>query len=76
MYRHRGERYAGRNEKVSGASGEITFTKEGDPKKSVVISTIINGETAPICTIDPFEEGKGKKQFKKDIQEDKNGTEN
>ena len=36
-----------------GASGEITFNSTGDPKKSVVINTITNGEISSLCTIDP-----------------------
>lgn len=60
-----------------GASGEITFTKSGDPRKSVVISTIAKGKTVPICTIDPFEKKGSKKSQKKNTQEDNNnGTEN
>jgi branched-chain amino acid transport system substrate-binding protein len=36
-----------------GASGNITFDENGDPIKSVVIMTIINGEFVHIYTVEP-----------------------
>ena len=36
-----------------GASGEITFNNYGDPKKSVVINTINNGEISSLCIMEP-----------------------
>lgn len=36
-----------------GASGNITFDENGDPIKSVVIKTIINGEFVHIYTVEP-----------------------
>lgn len=61
-----------------GASGVITFDNVGDPKKSVVINTIVSKKTEPICTIDPKEpekkSDKNKKEEKK--KENENGTEN
>lgn len=37
----------------SGAAGNITFDENGDPIKSVVIKTIINGEFVHIYTVEP-----------------------
>ncbi len=37
----------------SGASGNISFDENGDPIKSVVIKTIINGEFVHIYTVEP-----------------------
>ena len=37
----------------SGASGNITFDENGDPIKSVVIKTIINGKFVHIYTVEP-----------------------
>lgn len=37
----------------AGASGNITFDENGDPIKSVVIKTIINGEFVHIYTVEP-----------------------
>lgn len=60
-----------------GASGEITFNNIGDPKKSVVINTLINKKIDPICTIAPKEpEKKSHKKDKKKEEKQKNGTEN
>ncbi len=36
-----------------GASGEISFDNYGNPKKSVVINTIDNGNVSSLCTIEP-----------------------
>lgn len=71
-----------------GASGKISFDNVGDPKKSVVINTVINETISPICTIDPQEPEKPAKKAKQEKQSDKkekskskkenkeNGTEN
>lgn len=40
-------------EKFQGASGVISFDNYGDPKKSVVINTIDNGNISSLCTIEP-----------------------
>ncbi|MCI8647113.1 MAG: ABC transporter substrate-binding protein [Firmicutes bacterium] len=53
-----------------GASGKISFDNVGDPKKSVVINTIINKTVSPICTIDPQEPEKPKKADKKSKKTD------
>lgn len=37
----------------AGASGNITFDENGDPIKSVVIKTIINGEFVHLYTVEP-----------------------
>lgn len=54
-----------------GVSGKISFDNVGDPKKSVVINTIINKTVSPICTIDPQEPEKPKKADKKSKKADK-----
>lgn len=43
-------------ENFEGASGIITFDSIGDPEKSVVINTLKNKKTSPICTIAPISE--------------------
>ncbi|MEG0829932.1 MAG: ABC transporter substrate-binding protein [Anaerovoracaceae bacterium] len=45
-------------ENFPGASGKITFGSNGDPKKSVVINTIVNYKVKPICTINPDSKNK------------------
>lgn len=57
-------------EKFPGASGEITFTETGDPRKSVVINTISNHGIVPVCTIDPFAVKKGSGESKDKKQEE------
>ncbi len=39
--------------KFQGASGVVSFNRVGDPKKTVVINTIDNGQISSLCTIDP-----------------------
>lgn len=59
-----------------GASGKISFDNVGDPKKSVVINTILNKTISPIGTIDPQEPEKPEKKTKKSDKKEKTKKEN
>ena len=39
---------------LPGAAGSITFNDRGDPIKSVVVATVLNGEITAAYTVDPY----------------------